>query len=82
MSKLFIDNELILTVKIGKSFKFLGRYYNYDMDDEQYNKNILETTRELLHEVDSLPMHSKNKVLLCKSYILSKLSLDISQFQI
>ena len=47
MSKLFIDNELILTVKIGKSFKFLGRYYNYDMDDEEYNKNILETTREL-----------------------------------
>ena len=29
---------------------------------------ILETARELLHEVDSLPLHSKNKIFLYKSY--------------
>ena len=72
MPKLLVNNELIPTVEKGKSFKYLGRYYNYDMDDEEHEKNILETARELLHEVDSLPLHSKNKILLYKSYILSK----------
>ena len=55
MLKLFVKSELIPTVEIGKLFKILGRYYNYDMDDEEHKKNILETARELLHEVDSLP---------------------------
>ena len=48
------------------------------MDDEEHKKNILETARELLHEVDSFPLHSKNKILLYKSYILSKLSWDFT----
>ena len=39
MPKLFVNNELIPTVEIGKSFKYLGRYYNYDMDDEEHRKN-------------------------------------------
>ena len=67
MPKLFLNNELIPTVEIGKTFKYLGRYYNYDMDDEERKNNILETPGELLHEVDSLPLHSKNsknKILL------------------
>ena len=76
MPKLFVNNELIPTLEIGKSFKYLGRYYNYDMDDEEHKKNILETACELLHKVDSLPLHSKNKILLYKSCILSKLSWD------
>ena len=74
MPKLFVNNELIPTVEIRKSFKYLGRYYNYDMADEEHENNFFETARELLHEVDSLPLHSKNKILLYKSYILSKLS--------
>ena len=78
MPKLFVNNELIPTLEIGKSFKYLGRYYNYDMDDEEHKKNILETACELLHEVDSLPLHSKNEILLYKSCILSKLSWDFT----
>ena len=74
MPKLFVNKELIPTVEIRKSFKYLGRYYNYDMDDEEHKKNILETARELLHKVDSLPLHTKNKILLYKSYIFSKLA--------
>ena len=78
MPKLFVNNELIPTVEIGKSFEYLGRYCNYDMDDEEHKKNILETVRELLYEVDSLPLNSKNKILLHKSQILSKLSWDFT----
>ena len=62
--------ELIPTVEIGKSFKYLGKYYNYDMDDEEPKKDILETACELLHEVNSLPLYSKNKILLYKSKVI------------
>ena len=34
MPKIFVDNELIPILEKGKSFKYLGRYYNYGMDGE------------------------------------------------
>ena len=42
------------------------------MDDEEYKKNISETAWELLHEVYSLPLHSKNKILLYNVSVNSK----------
>ena len=81
MPKLFVNNELIPTLEIGKSFKYLGRYYNYDMNEEEHRKNTLETACELLHEVDSLPLHSKNEIL-CISHAYYRSCHGISQFQI
>ena len=36
--KVFIDSELVPTVKSGESFKYLGRYFNFEMNNEVHKK--------------------------------------------
>ena len=32
--KLFINKEIVPSVKSGESFRYLGRYFNFEMDDK------------------------------------------------
>ena len=46
--KLLINSELIPPVKQGESFKYLGRYFNFDMDNKD-NKAVVRN-RLLLYD--------------------------------
>ena len=72
MPKLIINRDLVPTVNIGSSFKYLGRYFS--MDNVEYRSILLETITDLLSKVDKAPSHAKNKLLLYNRYILSKIS--------
>ena len=34
--KLFVNNQLVPRIEIGKSFCYLGRYFNFNMSDERH----------------------------------------------
>ena len=38
--KLLIYNEIVSSDKSGNSFKYLGRYFNFEMDNEAHKKKI------------------------------------------
>ena len=74
LPKLFINNCLVPRVDIGKSFRYLGRYFDFNMTDEDHKSEIYETLANILKEIDDLPLHPKNKILLYSRYVLSKIS--------
>ena len=74
LPKLFINNCLVPRVDIGKSFRYLGRYFDFNMTDEDHKSEIYETLANILKEIDDLPLHPKNKILLYSRYALSKIS--------
>ena len=74
LPKLFIRNELVPRVKIGESFCYLGRYFDFHMTDEDHKSEINDTLNNMLKEIDELPLHPKNKILLYNRYLLSKIS--------
>ena len=74
LPKLFIRNELVPRVKIGESFCYLGRYFDFHMTDEDPKSEINDTLNNMLKEIDELPLHPKNKILLYNRYLLSKIS--------
>ena len=37
--KLFVNNEQIPALKNNESFKHLGRYFNFEMDNEEQKKS-------------------------------------------
>ena len=37
--KLFVNSKTVPTVKSGESFKYLGRYFNFEMDNKVIKKN-------------------------------------------
>ena len=40
---LFVNNCLVPRVDIGKSFRYLGRYFNFDMSDDDHKYETLDT---------------------------------------
>ena len=70
--KLFINIKLLPVVKNGESFKYLGRYFNFEINNDKH-KIHLESNR-MLKQIDSLRILPKNKLLFYHRYVLSKLS--------
>ena len=64
LPKLLINNRLIPTVKTGESFEYLGRYFDFNMSNDKHKAELTTLVNELLTDIDSKPLHPKNKLLL------------------
>ena len=73
-SKAYFENSLVPTVESNKSFKYLGRYFNFNMDNNDHMSTLLSTIKDLMIKTDNLPCHPKYKLLLYHRFVLSKLS--------
>ena len=72
--KLFINNKQIPALKSNESFKYLGRYFNFEMDNEEHKKELLDTPNKILNKVDTLPLHAKHKLDIYLKCCMSKIS--------
>ena len=63
LPKLILNIDLIPTVEIGKSFNYLGRYFNFSMDNQNHLSEILDIVTNLMKQMDGIPCHPKNKLL-------------------
>ena len=76
--KFFINDDPVPFVKQSESFKYLGRFFNYDMENQEHKDHLTSSLLEMLKVIDSLKIHPRNKILLFNQYILSKLSWDLT----
>ena len=74
LPKLLINNQVIPKINIGEAFQYLGRYFSFNMSDEQHKSELTSLVEDLMADIDSKPIHPKNKILLYSRYLLSKLS--------
>ena len=74
LPKLFVNNCLVPRVEIGESFRYLGRYFNFNMFDNDHKSEILDTLTDFLNKIDQLALYPKNKIRLHSQYVLSKIS--------
>ena len=72
--KLFINSELVPVVKPDESFKYLGRYFNFNMDNHEHKSQLESLLSDLLNKIDTLRILRKSKLLLYHRYVLSKIS--------
>ena len=72
--KLFVNHKAAPPVKSGESFKYLGRYVNFEMDNKVHKEKLQSSLVDMLTNIDSLSMLPKNKLLLYQRYLLLKLS--------
>ena len=71
--KLVIDGNLVPAVKNGNSFRYLGRQYDFSMSNNVHKYELSDSRTNTLSEIDLLPLHLTNKILLYNNYLLSKL---------
>ena len=72
--KLFVNNEIIPTIKDNEDFIYLGRSFNFKMDNSYHKLELVSNTKEFLEKISSLPLHPRNKLLLYNNYVLSNLT--------
>jgi len=72
--KLFVNHKTVPTVKSGESFKYLGRYFNFEIDNKVHKEKLQSSLVDMLTNIDSLSILPKKKLLLYQRYLLSKLS--------
>ena len=72
--KLFVNNEIIPAIKDNKDFIYLGRSFNFKMDNSYHKLELVSNTKEFLEKISSPPLHPRNKLLLYNNYVLSKLA--------
>ena len=77
-SKLFVNNQLIPRIEIGKSFCYLGRYFDFYMSDERQKSELCDLFNNIISQIDELPLHPRNKILLYSRYLLSKISWELT----
>ena len=72
--KLLINNKHVPRIEIGESFRYLGRYFDFNMSDEKHKSESYELFSNTISKIDELPLHPQNKILLYSRYLLSKIS--------
>ena len=78
LPKLILNNAVIPLIDIEKSFRYLGRYFNFSMNNTQHMSDLLDTTDSLMSKINDLPCHPKNKLLLYHRFLLSKHSWNLT----
>ena len=71
-SNLFLNKESVPSVKSGESFRYLGRYFNFEMDDKDHKVQIQSCLLNMLQHIDSFTNLPSNKLLLYHRWDLSK----------
>ena len=81
LPKLLINNQLIPKISIGEAFQYLGRYFSFNMSDDQHKSELISLVEELMADIYSKPIPPKNKILLYSRVdIFSQNYPGISQF--
>ena len=64
LPKLIINNSLIPAIELGKSFCYLGRYFDLEMTNNEHKLELVSLITNLMKEIDFKPLHPKNKILI------------------
>ena len=72
--KLILNNSLVPTVGKNMPFKYLGRYFNFHMDNSDHMSILLDTINNLMLKIDCLHCYLKKKLLLYHRFELSNLA--------
>ena len=75
---LYVNNKAIPALKDDESFKYLGRYFNFSMNNQTHKEELLETTTTTSNNINKLLLHPNNKQNLYSKYLLSKLSWQLT----
>ena len=74
LPKLLINSVLIPTVKVGESFQYLGRYFNFNMSDHSHKSGIISLVEDLMSSID--PNHYIRRInyfytaaMSCRNYL-------------
>ena len=74
LPKLIINGIRVPCVQIDRAFRYLGRYFDFTMSNNEHKSELTSLVNDLMSDIDLKPLHPKNKLLLYSRFVLSKIS--------
>ena len=74
LPKLLVNSELVPCVRLEDSFRYLARYFDFDMSNIVHKLELPQMLGDIMYKIDLLPLHPENKCQLNNHYLLSKIS--------
>ena len=63
--KLFINHLLVPGIEIGESFRYLGRYFDFNMTDEKHQVEICDLFNDIISKIDKFIYLYTAKIQFC-----------------
>ena len=76
--KIYVNNKPISAIEENESFKYLGRWFSFSMNNSEHKKELRETLENMLAIIHKLPLHPKNKLWLYSNYLIPKLCWNLT----
>ena len=73
LPKLIINRKLVPVINLGESFKNLGCYLHFSIENCKHKSNLLETINDLMTKIDQLPCNPRYKLSLYHRFIPYKI---------
>ena len=61
LPKLFVNNEIIPAIKDNETFIYLGRSFNFKIDNSYHKLELVSNTKEFLEKISSLATPSQKQ---------------------
>ena len=61
LPKLLINNKLIPTTEIGQSFRYLGKYFDFDMSEKEHKEELASLLEDIMSDIDLKLLHPKKQ---------------------
>ena len=71
---LLINHQQIPAVPDGKSFKYLGKIFNFTMNDSDIKDELIRKIENYLSKIDMLPVKNIDKIKMVNLYVIAKLN--------
>ena len=75
---IYVNNVPVSGINENDSFRYLGRWFNFSMNNSQHKRELVETSGNILDTIHKLPLHPKNKLLLYNNYLIPKLCWNLT----
>ncbi len=80
--KLSIDNETIPQIEIGDHFVYLGKIFDFALNNVIAKENIKNKLRDLLKTTDNLKICSQQKLKILRIFVPSHMKYDLRSYDI
>ena len=70
---IYVNNVPVSGINENESFLYLGRWFNFSMNNSGHKRELVETSVNILDPIHKLPLHPQNKLPLYNNYLIPKL---------
>ena len=77
-----ISGQMIPCIEMGERFRYLGKYFSFDMSPDKVKEELLLEITNLMGKIDRVLLHPHKKLRIISLYVYSKIRWEFSIYDL